>query len=105
MSDLPELAALGLFLNDLNLHGLSREMVMGGWHQCARLELLCERAEDHCRRLEDSLRLQDQWRRRGDQLLCSMIPRSVARRLLAGDGALDTCQVRLKSTSGCHSLA
>ncbi|KAE8751770.1 hypothetical protein FOCC_FOCC001619 [Frankliniella occidentalis] len=92
VSDLTELASLGLYLNDLNLHGLSREMVMEGWHQCARLELMCERAEEHSRRLEDSLRLQDEWRARGDALLTSMIPRSVADRLLAGQSALDTCQ-------------
>ncbi|XP_034244974.1 soluble guanylate cyclase 89Db-like [Thrips palmi] len=95
VSDLSELAAQGLFLNDLNLHGLSREMVMEGWHQCARLELMCERAEQHSTQLQDSLRLLDQWRRRGDELLCSMIPRTVADRLLDGTGAssaLDTCQ-------------
>ncbi|KAK3917461.1 Soluble guanylate cyclase 89Db [Frankliniella fusca] len=92
VSDLEELGSLGLYLNDLNLHGLSREMVMEGWHQCARLELMCERAEQHSRQLEDSLRLQDEWRARGDALLTSMIPRSVAERLLAGHSALDTCQ-------------
>ena len=105
VSDLTELSSLGLYLNDLNLHGLSREMVMEGWHQCARLELLCERAEQHSSQLQDSLRLLDQWRARSDHLLYSMIPRSVADRLLAGHSAMDTCQVSSAHSTVSTALA
>jgi guanylate cyclase len=31
-----EFPNMGLFLNDLNLHGMSREMVLAGWQHCSR---------------------------------------------------------------------
>ncbi|GLH06787.1 Head-specific guanylate cyclase, partial [Gryllus bimaculatus] len=81
INNLDELPNMGLYLNDLNLHGLSREMVLKGWQHCSRLELLFERAEERSGALERSLRLLDRWKRRGDELLYSMIPRPVADRL------------------------
>ncbi|KAK7865585.1 hypothetical protein R5R35_010116 [Gryllus longicercus] len=93
INNLDELPNMGLYLNDLNLHGLSREMVLKGWQHCSRLELLFERAEERSGALERSLRLLDRWKRRGDELLYSMIPRPVADRLRSGGGdPLDTCQ-------------
>lgn len=32
INDINELPELGLYLNDLNQHGLSKEMVLAGWH-------------------------------------------------------------------------
>lgn len=36
LNNLDELHGMGLFLNDLNPHGLSKEMVMAGWQHCSR---------------------------------------------------------------------
>nr|CAD7394584.1 unnamed protein product [Timema cristinae] len=93
VNNLDELSNMGLFLNDLNLHGLSREMVLAGWHHCSRLELMFEKAEQRSMELEHSYSLLDCWKRRGDELLYSMIPKSVADRLRTGENPMSTCQV------------
>lgn len=36
INNLEELHGAGLYLNDLNPHGLSREMVLAGWQHCSR---------------------------------------------------------------------
>lgn len=92
INNLDELPNMGLYLNDLNLHGLSREMVLAGWQHCSRLELMFERAEQRSKELERNYALLDCWKRRGDELLYSMIPRSVADRLRTEKNSLNTCQ-------------
>lgn len=87
-----ELHGMGLYLNDLNPHGLSREMVMAGWQHCSRIELLFEKEEQRSDELETSLKLADSWKKQGDDLLYSMIPRPVAERLRTGQNPMDTCQ-------------
>jgi hypothetical protein len=59
-----------------------------------RLELMFERAEQRSMELERNYSLLDCWKRRGDDLLYSMIPRSVADRLRTEKNSLNTCQVR-----------
>lgn len=83
---------MGLYLNDLNNHGLSREMVFSGFSHYSRLDLMCDREEQRAEELETSLALADSWKKQGDELLYSMIPRSVAERLQAGNDPLSTCQ-------------
>ncbi|XP_059611883.1 soluble guanylate cyclase 89Db-like isoform X2 [Phlebotomus argentipes] len=92
INNLDELHNMGLFLNDLNAHGLSREMVMAGWQHFSRLEYTFEREEQRSDELETSLHLADSWKRQGDDLLYSMIPKPVAERLRAGLNPLSTCQ-------------
>lgn len=43
--------------------------------------------------LEKSYELLDTWKRRSDDLLYSMIPKTVADRLRSGDSSLNTCEV------------
>ncbi|XP_045449367.1 soluble guanylate cyclase 89Db-like [Melitaea cinxia] len=83
-NDLEELKQAGLYLADMNGHGLSKEMLLQGWQHLSRLELLFEKAESRSLSLEKSCRLVEQWKRRGDQLLYSMIPKSIADQLRAG---------------------
>lgn len=83
---------MGLYLNDLNFHGLSREMVFSGFKHYSRLDLMCEREEQRAEELETSLSLADSWKKQGDELLYSMIPRSIADRLRNGQDPLATCQ-------------
>ncbi|KAL3278568.1 hypothetical protein HHI36_016114 [Cryptolaemus montrouzieri] len=92
INDINELPDLGLYLNDLNQHGLSKEMVLAGWHHNSKLELMFDKAEQRATELENSHALLDTWKRRGDDLLYSMIPKSVADRLRSGSSPLSTCE-------------
>ncbi|XP_070493703.1 soluble guanylate cyclase 89Da-like isoform X2 [Chironomus tepperi] len=92
INNLDEMSEMGLYLNDLNFHGLSREMVFSGFKHYSRLDLMCEREEQRAEELETSLSLADSWKKQGDELLYSMIPRSVADRLRNGQDPLATCQ-------------
>lgn len=57
-----------------------------------RIELMFEKEEQRSHELETSLKLADEWKRQGDDLLYSMIPRPVAERLRSGQNTLSTCQ-------------
>ncbi|CAG4964513.1 unnamed protein product [Colias eurytheme] len=83
-NDLDELRQAGLCLADMNGHGLSKEMLLQGWQHLSRLELLFEKAESRSMTLEKSCRLLDQWKKKGDQLLYSMIPKTIADQLRCG---------------------
>lgn len=51
-----------------------------------------EKEEQRTDELETSLQLADSWKRQGDELLYSMIPRPVAERLRSGSSTMETCQ-------------
>jgi len=70
-----------------------------------RLELMFERAEQWSLELEKNYELLDCWKRRSDELLYSMIPRSVADRLRTEKNPLSTCEVRVQGVlERCHLL-
>ncbi|KAL3278570.1 hypothetical protein HHI36_016116 [Cryptolaemus montrouzieri] len=92
INDLDELPDQGLYLNDLNPHGLSKEMVLAGWQHNSKLEIMFDKAEHRSDELEKNYELLEQWKEKGDDLLYSMIPKTVADRLRAGRSALDTCE-------------
>ncbi|KAH0554469.1 soluble guanylate cyclase 89Da-like [Cotesia glomerata] len=92
INSLDELPSMGLYLNDLNPHGMSREMVLAGWQHCDRLEMMFERAEQRSEELETSYALLDRWKNKSDELLYSMIPQTVADRLRSGSNPLSTCE-------------
>lgn len=80
----------------MNPHGLSREMVLAGWQHCSRLEQMFETAETKASELEKHHEMVEKWKRKGDELLYSMMPRSVADVVKSGGSMLSTCQVKLK---------
>ncbi|XP_076255247.1 soluble guanylate cyclase 89Db-like [Rhynchophorus ferrugineus] len=92
INDIGELNLQSLYLNDLNSHGLSREMVLAGWQHNSKLQTMFDKAEQNTEELEQSLELLDQWKKRSDELLYSMIPQAIADRLRSGTSALDTCE-------------
>ncbi|XP_063990825.1 uncharacterized protein LOC135169589 [Diachasmimorpha longicaudata] len=92
INSLDELQSMGIYLNDLNFHGLSKEMVLAGWQHCGRLEMMFEREEQRSDELENSYALLDRWKNRTDELLYSMIPQTVADRLRTGVSSLSTCE-------------
>lgn len=53
---------------------------------------MCEREEQRAEELETSLSLADSWKKQGDELLYSMIPKSIAERLQTGTDPLETCK-------------
>lgn len=58
----------------------------------SRLDLMCEREENRAEELETSLNLADSWKKQGDELLYSMIPRTVADKIRNGQDPMATCQ-------------
>ncbi|KAJ2947593.1 hypothetical protein O0L34_g17390 [Tuta absoluta] len=89
---LEELLQADMYLDDLNGHGLSRELLLDGWQHASKWELLFEKAESKALSLEKTHRLRDQWKAKGDQLLYSMIPKTVAHHLRAGKDPMAACQ-------------
>ncbi|XP_047740024.1 soluble guanylate cyclase 89Db [Hyalella azteca] len=87
-----EMRDLGLYLNDLSMHDLSREMALTDWQHCSNIELMYNRAEENSAKLEETLNLREQWKERGDNLLYAMLPRQVADLLRQGQHPLETCQ-------------
>lgn len=53
-----------------------------------------ERAEERAKELHTTHDLLDEWKRRGDELLYSMIPESIAKSLRRGKEPIDTCEVK-----------
>ncbi|XP_057364672.1 soluble guanylate cyclase 89Db-like isoform X1 [Daphnia carinata] len=92
INNLEDMDGMGLTVNDLSLHGHGRDMVMAGWQHNSRLEDLYERAEERSQQLQQTYELHDEWKKRGDKLLYSMIPQSVADSLRSGTDPVDTCQ-------------
>lgn len=92
INNLEELKDMGLYLNDLNPHGFSREMVFSGFSHSSRLDMMCEKEENRSEELETSLALADQWKKKGDDLLYSMIPKTVAEKIRSGHDPMTTCQ-------------
>ncbi|KAK4882896.1 hypothetical protein RN001_006215 [Aquatica leii] len=92
INDIDELPELGIYLNDLNQHGLSKEMVFSGWQHNSKLEVLFDEAEFKSDELEKNYALLDKWKQRSDELLYSMIPKSVADRMRSGNSPLSTCE-------------
>uniref|UniRef100_A0A6P7FXB8 guanylate cyclase n=1 Tax=Diabrotica virgifera virgifera TaxID=50390 RepID=A0A6P7FXB8_DIAVI len=93
INDIGELPDQGLYLTDLNPHGLSKEMVLAGWQNSSKLRLMFDKAEQRASELENNYTLLNVWKRRGDELLYSMIPKPVADSLRSGNSPLSTCKV------------
>ncbi|CAH1787647.1 unnamed protein product [Owenia fusiformis] len=93
LGDLEEMETKGLYINDLNMHDGSREMVLAGWQHASRLEYSIEKQVDKSTQIQDNLLKLDEWRKRGDTLLYSMIPKSIAIRLKNGEDPINTCEV------------
>ncbi|XP_057364674.1 soluble guanylate cyclase 89Da-like [Daphnia carinata] len=92
IDNIDDLSELGLTLSDLTLHGHGREMIMAGQQHNSRLEDLYERAEEKANQLQVTHELLDEWKMRGDELLYSMIPQSIAEGLRRGQEPVDTCE-------------
>lgn len=70
----------------------------------SRLEIMFDKAEQRSEELQKSYELLDTWKRRGDDLLYSMIPKTVADRLRQGSSPLSTCEVPYKQYKSNYLL-
>lgn len=48
INSLDELLNMGLYLNDLNPHGMSKELVLAGWQHCGRYKFLYSQLMEQC---------------------------------------------------------
>ncbi|EFX79271.1 hypothetical protein DAPPUDRAFT_245123 [Daphnia pulex] len=92
IDNMEDMHEIGLSIGDLSLHGHSRELVMTAQQHNSSLEDLYERAEERAKELHNTHDLLDEWKRRGDELLYSMIPESIAKSLRRGKEPVDTCE-------------
>ena len=93
MRDLNALMQCGLFINDLSMHDLSRDLMLAGTQQSVELKLALDQEQQKSKKLEESMKKLDDEMRRTDELLYQMIPKPVADRLRNGENPIDTCQV------------
>ncbi|XP_056638922.1 soluble guanylate cyclase 89Da-like [Diorhabda sublineata] len=92
INDLDDLTDQALYLNDLNPHGLSKELVLAGWQHNSKLEVMFDKAEQRSDELDKNYKLLEAWKKRGDELLYSMMPKTVADKLRATESSLSTCE-------------
>ncbi|XP_041098969.1 soluble guanylate cyclase 88E-like [Polyodon spathula] len=88
-----DMIKMGVYVNDLNLHDSSRELILAGTQQSAELQLALDQEQQKYAQLQEIIKKLDEEKKRGDSLLYAMIPRAVADRLRKGITALETCQV------------
>ncbi|XP_060678318.1 soluble guanylate cyclase 88E-like, partial [Hemiscyllium ocellatum] len=88
-----DMIKMGVYVNDLNLHDSSRELILAGTQQSAELQLALDQERQKYAQLQEIIKKLDEEKKRGDSLLYAMIPKAVADRLRKGITALETCQV------------
>ncbi|XP_062279164.1 soluble guanylate cyclase 88E-like [Scomber scombrus] len=88
-----DMIKMGVYVNDLNLHDSSRELILAGTQQSAELQLALDQEQQKYAQLQEIIKKLDEEKKRGDSLLYAMIPKAVADRLRKGITALETCQV------------
>ncbi|XP_038643014.1 soluble guanylate cyclase 88E-like [Scyliorhinus canicula] len=88
-----DMIKMGVYVNDLNLHDSSRELILAGTQQSAELQLALDQERQKYGQLQEIIKKLDEEKKRGDSLLYAMIPKAVADRLRKGVTALETCQV------------
>ncbi|ESO97685.1 hypothetical protein LOTGIDRAFT_104058 [Lottia gigantea] len=92
ITNLEDMQKMGLYINDLNMFDNSREMVLKGWHNASQLEHRVDQQVAASKKIEENLKQQEQWRRKGDLLLYSMMPITIAKRLKNGEDPINTCE-------------
>ncbi|XP_052473634.1 soluble guanylate cyclase 88E-like [Carassius gibelio] len=88
-----DMIKMGVYVNDLNLHDSSRELILAGTQQSAELQLALDQEQQKYAQLQEIIKKLDEEKKRGDSLLFAMIPKAVADSLRKGITALETCQV------------
>ncbi|CAI4223722.1 unnamed protein product [Auanema sp. JU1783] len=92
MSNLGQMYKSGLFINDFALHDSSRDLVLASTQQAAELKLLLHQEAQKSQNMTENMVKLKAERRRADQLLYQMLPKSVANMLRNGESAVACCE-------------
>ncbi|CAG5128270.1 unnamed protein product, partial [Candidula unifasciata] len=92
LGNLDDMLKAGLYLHDLNMFDSSRDLVLAGQQCASDLEYTMEKQIAWSKQIEDTLQKLDIARQQSDNLINSMLTKSVADRLKRGDDAVDTCE-------------
>ncbi|XP_053384613.1 uncharacterized protein LOC123537544 isoform X3 [Mercenaria mercenaria] len=93
LCDLKDLQKAGLFINDLNLFDMSRDMVMAGWQHASQLERSIEEQRENTEKITENMSTLEVLKTKSDSLLYNMIPKSVAGKLKSGHDPVSTCEI------------
>ncbi|XP_074660061.1 soluble guanylate cyclase 88E-like [Tubulanus polymorphus] len=93
LANIQEMQEVGLYINDLNMHDNSRDMVLAGWQHASTLEYSIEKQVEKCKQISEHLSQLDEWKKKSESLLYSMIPKSVAVSLKSGQSSINTCKL------------
>ncbi|XP_060571513.1 soluble guanylate cyclase gcy-33-like [Ruditapes philippinarum] len=93
LCDLRDLQQAGLYINDLNLFDMSRDMVMAGWQHASQLERSIEEQREKTEKITENMSTLETLMTKSDSLLYSMIPKSVAGKLKSGEDPVSTCEI------------
>ncbi|OQV22558.1 Soluble guanylate cyclase 88E [Hypsibius exemplaris] len=85
LNDLSDLESIGFYLSDLPLHSGTADLAACGWHSHNEIFQHFQKEADKSQELEDLLRKQAEWKKKGDSLLGSMIPRYLLDKLQGAD--------------------
>ncbi|XP_039255753.2 soluble guanylate cyclase gcy-31-like [Styela clava] len=92
LDDLNTMYEMGIYVNDLTFHDLSRDMVLHGPQQTTEYKLALDLEQGQTARLEEIIETLDAERRKTDVLLHSMIPKEIARSLKQGCTTMTLCE-------------
>ncbi|KAK3594150.1 hypothetical protein CHS0354_040928 [Potamilus streckersoni] len=92
LNNLDVLENVGLFISDLNMFDNSQDMVMAGWQHASELECSIEHQVEKIELIKENMEKLEEWRKKSNDLLYSMIPCAIADRLKHGEDPIKTCE-------------
>nr|XP_039256751.1 soluble guanylate cyclase gcy-31-like [Styela clava] len=92
LDGLNTLYEMGIYVNDLTFHDLSRDLVLHGPQQTTEYKLALDLEQGKKTRLEEMIETLGTERRRTDDLLYSMIPKKIATSLRHGNTTVSLCE-------------
>uniref|UniRef100_H2Y4L1 guanylate cyclase n=1 Tax=Ciona savignyi TaxID=51511 RepID=H2Y4L1_CIOSA len=92
MDDLDKMYEMGVYVNDLTFHDLSRDMVLHGLQQNTEYKLALDLEQGKNSRLEEIIQTLEVEQQVTDNLLYSMIPKEIASSLRKGNTSVSLCE-------------
>ncbi|CAG5133322.1 unnamed protein product, partial [Candidula unifasciata] len=92
LGNLDDMLKAGLYLHDLNMFDNSRDLVLAGQQCASDLEYSMEKQIAWSKQIEETLQKLDKARQQSENLINSMLTKSIADRLKRGVDPLDTCE-------------
>nr|KAI8759969.1 soluble guanylate cyclase 88E-like [Biomphalaria glabrata] len=92
LGNLDDMLKTGIYLHDLNMFDNSRDLVLAGQQCASDLEYSMEKQTAWSKQIEETLQKLDKARQQSENLINSMLTKSIADRLKQGDNAVSTCE-------------